>query len=508
MPKLSARHGNASVLALRSDHLSIARCNGPWERHYQVICERINSIVFGKRVHPSKTTVSKRARSSDSRETIIEDVKGEEYTAVRSLIWYALILDDQGHLKSAEEEFEQVPRQWPIINIQGQAAVNISKEKVVLFCRGKQSCMRRGRGQFEEAEALSREVLEKATQLLGSGHELTLQCTRSLALALIAQDRLQEAFTLLRDTLEKEARDPYEDISQARLVSVLSTICPALGFDRLSVLLARNVLCAFEKLLGVDHHFTLLRATSLADALVYNHDYCQAKAINKQVLDSLEKAFGSGYPPALRVAKKLADILRFQADFDEAASLYERTYQKQKRRLGAGHHDTVSTRCGIAAIWALTERLTESKALLTNISLQCSSFRGSDYTKGWVKRALTIVEEVLDGQEPWPSDEKVSHSEKALNFFRTPWRRDLLSFKSFETGDSTIDNSQSWASHNITSRFSALQGESQVFGEGPERYYRDYSVGGFSGHCPACCLLGRQSQPGTTTTCKSTQGGS
>ena len=478
-------------MALHSDHLSIARCNGPWEQHYQIICARINSIIHGRDLQSTEEEYSKRARSSDCREAVVEDAEVEKYTNVKSLIWYALTLDDQGHPKSAEERFEQVLRQWPAVKAQEQSPLSNGQDKVILFCRGKKSSIQRVRGQYEEAEVEAREVLKEKTRLLGPGHELTLQCTRSLALTLIAQEKLREAFILLRNTLEKEAQDPYQDVSQARLISVLSTIYQALDKPQLSVLLARNVLCAFETLLGVDHPFTLLRASSLADALVHNRDYCQAEEIDRHVLDLLEQIFGTDYPPALRVAKKLADILRFQAKFEEAASLYERTYEKQKRQLGAGHPNTISTQCGIAAICALTYRLIDSEDLLTNITPKRTKFRANDYNMRWVEHALDIVRLLLRNQDPQPSSEELSQSEERLDFFRQPWRPERHPFEFYETSTLPTDDNEDRPSPSIKLRFAALQNDEKSISSYLDKAQKDQSVGGFCGTpLHAACFAG------------------
>ena len=411
-------------LRLYCRHSDLAECNGPRESQYQLICEKIKSFL-GQDAQASRKPASKPPRSPDGREAILEEIKSEEVNTIRTTVRFGLNLDDQGHSRSAEEKFEQVLREWPVDKSKELTPVDLSKTKVSLFCQGKISCILRGRGQYKEAETLSRNVLQGMSEVLGSGHELTLQCIRDLALNLMAQQRLQESFNLLRDTLEKEAGDPYQTVAQARLVSVLSILLKDLGHLELAIVLARNVVDTFENLLGDDHPFTLVRASDLAELLAHDGQYHLAEAIHRKALDSLQKMLGTDYHPAMRVARKLADVLRFREDLFAANDLYRRTHDLQLRELGSSHPESIATACGITAVQALTEGLRGAEDRLLEWETLHGNLECNDHNHQWVEEGLLIVRAILYNDDPKSIDEEVNRSSNALAFFRSPWRPKL-----------------------------------------------------------------------------------
>ena len=98
----------------------------------------------------------------------------EENDVVRGLIGLALILDDQGHPKHAEEAYEKV--------IEKRREAANQEDEVILFCQWKTSSILRQRGLYIKAEDQCRRVLELSIGSTGQNSSLSLQAAGDLAL--------------------------------------------------------------------------------------------------------------------------------------------------------------------------------------------------------------------------------------------------------------------------------------------------------------------------------------
>ncbi|USP80973.1 ankyrin repeat domain-containing protein [Curvularia clavata] len=138
-------------------------------------------------------------------------------------------------------------------------------------------------GQYEEAEAMNRQVLERYEKVLGPNHPTTLGCMSNLAAALSAQGQYKEAEVINRQVLERSKKE-------------------------------------LSGMVRPDHPTTLGCMSNLAAALSAQGQYEEAEEINRQTLEQFEKVLGPDHPRTLASRNNLSLLLERNGRDVEAES--------------------------------------------------------------------------------------------------------------------------------------------------------------------------------------------
>ena len=383
MPKESAIINTKNSSPLIADHLSLAKFESSEDPRYESFCERLDLMSGGLQVVKFEPTI-KRAESQDNREMIFEFF--DQHDKARKDTILGLALEDRGHSLRAEQIYTKV--------IESRKHSQNTMDEVVLFFESKISSLLRGRGSYPQAELRCQQVYDSEVATFGKGHNLTLQTAGHLALTCRDRGKFEEAFLIIRNNLEMEAKSPYQHIAHVRLASILTDLLKDHGYHDLSLFLARNIVAASGKILGQEHAFTLDLATRFALILAETGQVRLAEEVSSQALDGIEKALGTRHPDALKAATRFAYILRQRGRSEAAIELFERTLKAQEAQLDFRHPDMIMTRFGLAGSYALDLRLDEAEFFLEEVMTQQADLLGDNHPDiRRTERALYCVRE-------------------------------------------------------------------------------------------------------------------
>lgn len=465
---------------LLSDRISLTIVDGIWEPHNYLICERLKRICRMSK-EDSEVPGNRRSESQDSRERILNRLGKND--VVRRLMSLALVLDDQGHPKDAEEAYEEV--------IEKRRETPRQEDQVLLFCQGKISSILRQRGLYIKAEDQCRRVLELSIGSTGPTSSLSLQTAGDLALIWRDQGKFDIAFNKIRDVLDNETCSPYQDALHVRLVTIFAIILRDCGHYDMSLFLTRNALRVSDTLFGNEDPFTLDLASEMSQILTEKSIHRLAEEFARRALDGFAKTFGTDHPQSLKAASRLANAMRFDERLEDATELFERTLKSQELQFGSTHPDTVPTKCGLAATYALEARFRDSVSILRQTLVQQNAVLGPKPhpDTDWTLRALDKIRAVQRAlsTDSISESEMEEKSRKMRDFFKEPFRKDQRSL------DITIfqKNTGKVRSQNDLQRLAAACDVSTDFKNDSPSSSEEASVGGICGTAlHAACLNG------------------
>ena len=410
------------ISPLPSDHVSLATVDALWGSHYYAICEQLKRTCRMSK-EDSEVPVNRLSKSRDSRETILNML--EKNDVVTGLIGLALILDDQGHPKHAEEAYEKV--------IEKRREAAKQEDEVILFCQWKTSSILRQRGLYIKAEDQCRRVLQLSIGSTGQNSSLSLQVAGDLALVWRDQGKLDIACNQIRDILDNETCSPYQDALHLRLVTIFAIILRDYGDYDLSLFLTRNALRVSDKLCGKEDPFTLDLASELSQLLTEKSTHRLAEEFARRALDGFAKRFGTDHPQSLKAASRLANAMRFDEQLRDPTELFERTLKAQELQLGSTHPDTVPTKCGLAATYALDARFRDSVSILRQTLVQQNAVSGHKPHPDtvWTEQALETIRTFQKAlyTDSTSESELEEESRRMRNFFKTPFRKDQMNLQ-------------------------------------------------------------------------------
>ena len=315
----------------------------------------------------------------------------EGSSEARNMGRLALVLQDQGHYKKAEEKFRSA------INLFTEQGSSNAESKVVLFCLNKLASLLRNRGLYKDAELESRKCLVARICMSGKGSVPTLLAADNLALSLKCQGELGDAYNLLRDALENTGPFIPNEVAHVKLLDTLAKLTLEYELNDIAESLSCDVVRTSICLYGDKHPFTLNRMSDLAVVLAATGHMPGAEALSRHALDALEQTLGNDHPYCLRAARKLTDYMRYQQRYDEANLRLKRILRTQRMRLGDYHPDTLSTMRSLGAVYALRGYLKDAEVLLDQAlghQKQCSELE-SRHTS-WTLKALEVLRELKE----------------------------------------------------------------------------------------------------------------
>ena len=356
--------------------------------------------------------------SQDGREDILAILEKDE--PAKGLMSLALVFDDQGHPKHAEEAYEKV--------IEKRKETPRQKDQVILFCQRKISSILRQRGLYSRAEEQCRSVLDLSIEYTGPTSSFSLQAAGDLALVWRDRGEFDKAFTKILEVLDKESRNLYKDALHVRLVVILAIILRDCGHYEMSLFLTRNALRVSDALFGNEDPFALDLASELSQTLTEMGDYRLAEVFARRAHDGFANTFGTDHPQSLKAASRLANALRFNESLGEATGLFERTLKAQESQLDSNHPDTVPTRCGLAATYALKARYRDSASILhQTLAQQSLTFGHKSHPHiDWTLQALNMIREIQRAlsTDSTPENEMEEEIHRMRSFFKKPLRND------------------------------------------------------------------------------------
>ena len=390
------------------------------------ICEPQKAMLRSSKAF-SKVPGSGPSVSQYSQENILDVLQKEDGS--RRLMSLALVLDDQGHPKHAEEAYQKV--------IEKTKETPEQNDTVIWFCQVKISSILRQSGLYVKAEEQCRSVLDLSTKATGPASSLSLQAAGDLALVWRDQGKFDSALTKIYNILHNETCSPYQDALHVRLVTIYAIILRDFGRYDMSLFLTRNALRVSGVLFGNEDPFTLDLASELSQILTEKGIHHLAEEFARRALDGFAKTFGTDHPQSLKAASRLANAIRFNERLEEATQLFERTLKAQELQLGSTHPDTIPTKCGLAAVYALEARFRDSVFILRVTLAQQNELLGrkshpdTDWTVQALKR-IRALQKALSSDST-PEHEMLAERRRMEDFFEKPFRKDQRSLQRYHT---------------------------------------------------------------------------
>lgn len=369
----------------------------------------------------------------DGCEEFIVSTKGS--AEARNIGRIALVLEDQGHYKKAEENIRgavelliastqcsQEARELGrfALALQGQSHDKEHEEKfgeavklferqqspepddvAMLFCLNELASLLCSRGQYKDAESCSRSCLSARIRISGKGSKPTLLTVNTLALIMRYQGRPHDAYYLLWDALENAEWATLDTVPHVKLLDTLARLAFECRMNDVAESLSCDVVRRSIYLYGERHPFTLTRMSNLAATLAWTGHISGAEAISRHALNGLEQTLGTDHPSCLKAARRLADYTRFQQRYDDASLRLKHVLVMQEMRIGNQHPDTLSTMRSLSAVYALQGYLKNAEVLLDRAlsgQEQCFGLK-HPYTL-WTSKALADVKELQKKRNP------------------------------------------------------------------------------------------------------------
>jgi tetratricopeptide (TPR) repeat protein len=235
----------------------------------------------------------------------------------------------------------------------------------------------RDQGQFAEAMAPAREVLEIRTRLQGASHvqtvaardwlgqieemaKLTEEGQRALgssyaqeyrAIALERKAAYREAERIHRAVIETYRRWVGErHRSTAAIYNNLAANLGEQGRYPEGEALYRKALEIWREALGEDHPNTSRAYNNLGLNLDYQGKSAEATPLLRKALATWRKVLGEDHPDTATACNNLALSLEHQARYAEAMPLYREALEIRRKVLGEAHRDTAGSYSNLAVL--------------------------------------------------------------------------------------------------------------------------------------------------------------
>jgi serine/threonine protein kinase/tetratricopeptide (TPR) repeat protein len=194
-------------------------------------------------------------------------------------------------------------------------------------------------GEFEDAERHYRAIREAGD---AAAPKHSIQATRLLGGILMHAGRLDEAETLIEESLARSRRELGEDHAEtlANYNALGLLRARQMRFDEIEPLY-RKVLEGRRRVLGPHHSTTLTAMCNLAVALRRAGRLDEAEALMNEALPLHRAALGNDHLSTINALMVTGGILSARERHDEAATTYAEALASAKRLFGPAHDTTL-----------------------------------------------------------------------------------------------------------------------------------------------------------------------
>jgi tetratricopeptide (TPR) repeat protein len=174
-----------------------------------------------------------------------------------------------------------------------------------------------------EAQALLDEVVASRKRFQGPEHSETLITMHNLALALGSLGKLEEAKQLLEQVLAVDLRDRPNHPNTLRAMYLLASLYGDLGEDDRAIEMARRVVEARVRILGLPHPLTQqsIAFYALGSAQIDRAHREQARRVLEPLLDRSRRELGTEAKLTISLTGWLADLLSLLGQAEKAVAL-------------------------------------------------------------------------------------------------------------------------------------------------------------------------------------------
>ncbi|MHA6760267.1 FxSxx-COOH system tetratricopeptide repeat protein [Streptacidiphilus sp. PAMC 29251] len=207
----------------------------------------------------------------------------------------------------------------------------------------------RSSGQVEQAHALSRDVLARATRALGPDDPYTLVAAINLGADLRGIGAYADARDIDRETYATSRVVYGEDHPRTLMAANNLAVSLYLSGDRWNAReIDRMVWETRKRVLPPGHPFTLLSGNNYARDLRETGAVEQALRLLQETVGDYRERLGPKHPASLKAAQNLSAVLRHSGRYEEARALGTETYTTSVEQLGRNHPDTLASATSLA----------------------------------------------------------------------------------------------------------------------------------------------------------------
>lgn len=199
-------------------------------------------------------------------------------------------------------------------------------------------------GQYDEAEYLYTDCLEKRKMELGLDHPKTLASMHYLADLHRYKGNYQVAKPLYVDCLKKRQHKlgPEHRYTLASMNSLGYLCYLEEEYDTAKELFS-ECLQRRKETLGPDHPDTLSSMDNLAVLHESQGNYEAAESLCRKSLEKRKKELGPEHPDTLTSMNNLGLLHSMKGDYEGAKALHAQCWEKRKQKLGLEHPDTMTS---------------------------------------------------------------------------------------------------------------------------------------------------------------------
>jgi tetratricopeptide (TPR) repeat protein len=118
-----------------------------------------------------------------------------------------------------------------------------------------------------------------------------------------------------------------------------------------------------EKVLGIEHPYTLTSVSNLGQVRLRQGKYDEAEAMHRRALEGSERVLGLGHPHTLNSMNNLGLVLLRQGKYDEAEAMHRRALEGSERVLGLGHPHTLNVVSNLGSVLSSQGKYKEAEAM-------------------------------------------------------------------------------------------------------------------------------------------------
>lgn len=295
-----------------------------------------------------------------------------QYVDTRSKMNLAPRFWDTGQWNEAEELQTQV--------IDRNKKVLEEEHPDTLISMNDLAAIHTNQGRWKEAEELGVQVVERRKRMLEQKHPNTLTSMVNLASSFWNQGRWKEAEKLEVQVIkirERELGQEHPDTltSIANLASTFRNQGRWKEAEKLFV----EVIETRERVLGQEHPDTLTSIANLASTYHSQGRWKDAEELGVLVMETRKSVLGQEHPSTLISMANLALTYHSQERWKEAEKLEVQVIEMFERVLGAEHPDTLTSMSNLAFMFKIQSRNVEAVSLMERCFRLQEQFLGSQH---------------------------------------------------------------------------------------------------------------------------------
>lgn len=223
-------------------------------------------------------------------------------------------------------------------------------------------------GDFAGSRKTLEDVFDRATQLLGSDHRVTLETARHLKTAYELHGDFAKAESLATKSYEISLRTygPDDDWTLAAKAE-LGSVYLRQGDYAKALPFCDEVVAAWRRKKGEQSHPTLNATSTLASVHFALGNYAKAKDLYARCVEVSRRLLGADHYHTIDDMHNLANAYTVLQDFSNAERLYLEVLEKRRRVLGREHPDTLRTITGLFGLYDIIGVPEKAEPLLREV---------------------------------------------------------------------------------------------------------------------------------------------